>query len=77
MMVYRSGLAGPKLNAFPLSQTSIVKVHSVSEPLYKLTERDLMSKAAHESRHSMPIFIETFLEHHATEYKPLYGKQED
>ena len=45
--------------------------------LDKMTKRDLMSKAAHESRHSMPIFNETFLGHRAAEYKPLYGLQED
>ncbi len=40
--------------------------------LDKLTETELLAKAAHESRKLTPTFAEHFRPHIAPEYKPLY-----
>ncbi len=38
----------------------------------KLSEEELLSKAAHESRHISPKFEAMFTDHYATKYDPLY-----
>ena len=40
--------------------------------LDKLSEKELLSKAAHESRHFTPIYEKEFLNHRAKEFKPYY-----
>ena len=40
--------------------------------LDKLSEEELLGKAAHESRHFSPQFKEEFAEHESPEFKPLY-----
>lgn len=37
----------------------------------KLSERELLGKAAHESRHFSPLFRKMFMNHKAQEFKPL------
>jgi patatin-like phospholipase/acyl hydrolase len=41
--------------------------------LDKLSEKELLGKAAHESRHFLPVFEKMFTNHTAPEFKPLYG----
>ena len=38
----------------------------------KLSEKELLSKAAHESRHFSPQFKEVFMNHKAQEFKPFH-----
>lgn len=40
--------------------------------LDRLSEKELLSKAAHESRHFSPIFREVFMDHKAQEFKPFH-----
>jgi hypothetical protein len=44
--------------------------------LDKLSEKELLSKAAHESRQFAPQFKDLFLDHRAAEFKPLYTQVE-
>lgn len=48
------------------------KVPDALFALDKLCEKELLAKAAHESRILTPAFAELFLPHIAPEYKPLY-----
>ena len=41
--------------------------------LDKLSEKELLSKAAHESRHFSPQFKEVFLDHRAPEFQPYHS----
>ncbi len=45
--------------------------------LDKLSEEELLGKAAHESRHFSPMFEEKFARHTAPEFKPLHVKAGD
>ena len=40
--------------------------------LDKLSEKELLAKAAHESRHISPLFQDAFLNHKAHDYKPFH-----
>jgi hypothetical protein len=40
--------------------------------LDKLSEKDLLAKAAHASRHFAPLFKEKFMGHMAPEFAPFY-----
>ena len=45
--------------------------------LDKLSEPELLSKAAHVSRHSTPIFEKTFVSHIAPKFIPIYKEEAD
>lgn len=45
--------------------------------LDKLSEDELLGKAAHESRHFSPIFKGTFADHKAPDFTPYYGNEGD
>ncbi len=59
-----------------LGKDRVIRINpKVPEGLFeldKLTEKELMGKAAHESRHFIPVFEQTFLGHRSAEFKPLY-----
>jgi hypothetical protein len=40
--------------------------------LDKLSEKELLGKAAHESRHFSPLFRKIFMSHKAQEFKPFH-----
>lgn len=74
-------LHGQSIGAWTQSQHLIGKDHierldpKVPDGLFaldKLSTGALLSKAAHESRHFCPRFKELFMEHIASEYKPIY-----
>jgi len=61
-----------------LGKERVIRVNpKVPDKLFKLdklSEKELLAKASHESRHFAPFFREQFLSHTASEYKPIYGE---
>ncbi|MEW6067096.1 MAG: CBASS cGAMP-activated phospholipase [Nitrospirota bacterium] len=59
-----------------LSKDKVIRLNpKVPDGLFKmdkLSEKELLSKAAHESRHFAPQFKEVFMNHKAHEFKPFH-----
>ncbi|MDO9529377.1 MAG: CBASS cGAMP-activated phospholipase [Syntrophales bacterium] len=75
-------LRGQSIGAFTqaqhlLGKDKVIRVDpKVPDELFeldKLSEKELLAKAAHESRHFSPQFKQIFMKHKAAKYKPIYS----